>query len=147
MREYETVIVLDPALDDTRVSQEIDTVQNVITQGGGEVLEVQRWGRRRLAYEIRKKREGIYSLIRFKSEGTVLDDLKRRFLINESLLRRLTVLSEGPMAPPSGDDPGDRRGDGPRRRDGDGEGHGDGWRPSRRRTEGGESAGEATGHA
>jgi small subunit ribosomal protein S6 len=143
LREYETVIVLDPALDDTRVSQEIDTVQSVITQGGGEVLEVQRWGRRRLAYEIRKKREGIYSLIRFKSEGGVLDDLKRRFLINESLLRHLTVLSEGPMAPPSGEEHGsDRRGDGPRRRDGDGEGHGEGWRP-RRRPEGGENAGES----
>jgi small subunit ribosomal protein S6 len=139
LREYETVIVLDPALDDTRVSQEIDTVQNVITQGGGEILEVQRWGRRRLAYEIRKKREGIYSLIRFKSEGGVLDDLKRRFLINESLLRHLTVLSEGPMAPPSGEEitHGERRGDGPRRREGDGEG-GDGWRP-RRRPEGGEN--------
>lgn len=140
MREYETVIVLDPALDDTRVGQEIDTVQSVITQGGGEVLEVQRWGRRRLAYEIRKKREGIYSLIRFKSEGSVLDDLKRRFLINESLLRHLTVLSEGPMAPPSGEEHphGDRRGDGPRRRE-DGE-HGDGWRSQgRRRYEGGEN--------
>jgi small subunit ribosomal protein S6 len=142
LREYETVIVLDPALDDTRVSQEIDTVQNVITQGGGEVLEVQRWGRRRLAYEIRKKREGIYSLIRFKSEGGVLDDLKRRFLINELLLRHLTVLSEGPMAPPSGEEHGSDRRDGPRRRDGDGEGHGDGWRSSRRRSEGGEIAGE-----
>ena len=140
MREYETVIVLDPALDDTRVNQEIDTVQSVITQGGGEVLEVQRWGRRRLAYEIRKKREGIYSLIRFKSEGGVLDDLKRRFLINESLLRHLTVLSEGPMAPPSGEEHphGDRRDGPPRRREGDGE-HGD-WRPrGPRRFEGGEN--------
>jgi small subunit ribosomal protein S6 len=122
LREYETVIVLDPALDESRVNQEIDTVTNVITQGGGEVLEVQRWGRRRLAYEIRKKREGVYSLVRYKSERTVLDELNRRFLINESLLRHLTVLSEGPMAPPSGEEHGhhgDRRGEGPRRRDHD----------------------------
>lgn len=115
MREYETVIVLDPTLDDTRVEQEIETVSTVITQGGGEVLEVQRWGRRRLAYEVQKKREGIYSLIRFKSEREVLDEIKRRYLLNESLLRHLTVLSLGPSAPPSAEGfthGGDRRGEG-----------------------------------
>lgn len=115
MREYETVIVLDPGLDDTHVDQEIETVSSVITQGGGEVLEVQRWGRRRLAYEVEKKREGIYSLIRFKSERGVLEELHRRYLLNESLLRHLTVLSLGPSAPPSAEGfmhGGERRGEG-----------------------------------
>jgi small subunit ribosomal protein S6 len=88
------------------VNQEIETVSTVIKQGGGEVLEIQNWGRRRLAYEMRKKREGIYSLIRFKSGGAVLEDLARRFKLNESLMRHLTVLSEGPMAPPATDDHG-----------------------------------------
>jgi len=67
LREYETVIVLDPTLDEARVNQEIEAVGSVITQGGGEVVEIQNWGRRPLAYEVRKKREGIYSIIRFKS--------------------------------------------------------------------------------
>ncbi len=125
MREYETVIVLDPALDDARVEQEIEAVSSVINQGGGEVIEVQRWGRRRMAYEVRKKREGNYSLIRFKSEREVLAELKRRFSLSESLLRYQTVHSMGPSAPPSseGFSHHDRRGDsyGDRR---EGRGHG-----------------------
>jgi small subunit ribosomal protein S6 len=111
LREYETVLVLDPTLDDARVNQELETVSNVISQGGGEILEVQRWGRRRLAYEVRRRREGIYSLIRFRSERAVLEELERRFSLNESLMRHLTVLSSGPMAPPSTEDHGERRHD------------------------------------
>lgn len=135
MREYETVIVLDPALDDARVDQEVETVSTVITQGGGEVLEVQRWGRRRLAYEVQKKREGNYSLVRFKSERGVLDELKRRYLLNESLLRHLTVLSLGPSAPPSAEGfthGGDRRGEGYGHGGRRGEGYGGGRRGDRR---------------
>lgn len=134
MREYETVIVLDPGLDDTRVDQEVETVSTVITQGGGEVLEVQRWGRRRLAYEVQKKREGNYSLIRFKSERGVLEELKRRYLLNESMLRHLTVMSLGPSAPPSaeGYTHGERRGEGYGHGGRRGEGYGGGRRGDRR---------------
>ena len=98
MREYETTIVLDPGLDETRVNQEIETVGNVITQGGGEVLEVWRWGRRRLAYEIGKRREGVYTVIRFRSEPQVLADLEKRFKLNESLMRHQIMKSSGPIA-------------------------------------------------
>ncbi len=133
MREYETVFVLDPALDDSRVEQEIETVSNLITQGGGEVLEVQRWGRRRLAYEVQKKREGIYSLIRYKSEREVLTELKRRFHLNESLLRHMTVLSLGPSAPPSSEGfHHERRGDGFGHGDRRGDRHGEGFGRERR---------------
>jgi len=106
LKEYETVIVLEPTLDEGRVNQEIETVGNVIAQGGGEVLEIQRWGRRRLAYEVRRRREGIYSLIRFRSERAVLEELERRFKLNESMMRHLTVLSPGPMAAPSAEEHG-----------------------------------------
>jgi len=135
VREYETVIVLDPGLDDTRVDQEIDTVSSVITQGGGEILEVQRWGRRRLAYEVQKKREGVYTLIRFKSERGVLEELHRRYLLNESLLRHLTVLSLGPSAPPSAEGfthGGERRGEGYGHGGRRGDGFGGGRRYDRR---------------
>lgn len=108
MREYETTIVLDPTLDDTRVNQEIEGVGNIISQGGGEVLEVWRWGRRRLAYEIRKRRDGIYTVIRFRSERGVLEELERRFRLNESLMRHQIVRSTGPIATPTSDErPGD----------------------------------------
>jgi small subunit ribosomal protein S6 len=141
LKEYETVIVLEPTLDEGRVNQEIETVSNVIAQGGGEVLEVQRWGRRRLAYEVRRRREGIYSLIRFRSERGVLEELERRFKLNESMMRHLTVLSPGPMAAPSTDEhgPGERRHDryegryGDRYGDRHGRDHGDEGFEGRRR--------------
>ncbi len=114
MRDYETTLVLDPTLDDSRVNQEIETVGNVITQGGGEVLEVWRWGRRRLAYEIGKRREGIYTVIRFRSTPAVLEELERKFRLNESLMRHQTIKSTGPIAMMSEE----RGGDGHDRREG-----------------------------
>jgi small subunit ribosomal protein S6 len=137
LREYETVMVLDATLDETRVDEELETVNKIITGGGGEVLDVQRWGRRRLAYEIQKKREGIYSLVRFKSEPPVLDELERVFRLNDSLLRHLTVLSRGPSEIPGYDErdrDDDRHGD--RRGGRNGEGRDRGRRHGDRREHG-----------
>ena len=104
MREYETVVVLEASLDDSKVDTEIDNVGKIISDGGGEVLDVQRWGRRRLAYEINKKREGIYTLVRYRSEPPVVRELDRRFALNDALLRHLTVISRGPSEIPGSDD-------------------------------------------
>ena len=94
MREYETVFIVDPGCDDEQVDREVDTVKDVITQGSGQVVEVQVWGKRRLAYEIRKKKEGTYAFVRFKCGPSVLQELNRRFKLNELVLRHLTVLSQ-----------------------------------------------------
>ena len=101
MREYETIIVLDPSLGDAGLDEEIGRVQNIITTRNGEVVAVEKWGRRKLAYEVNKRKEGIYALVRFKGHGEILAELEHRFRLNESMLRHLTVLSEGPPpAPP-----------------------------------------------
>lgn len=100
MKEYETIFVLEPNFDDAAVDQEIEKIKEIVSQDGGEVVAVEKWGRRKLAYEIRKKKEGIYTLIRFKALATVLPLLARRYHLNENLLRHMTVLYE---APPLGD--------------------------------------------
>ncbi len=100
MREYETVFVLHPSVDEKELEAEVQAIQDMITGAGGTIEEVERWGRRRLAYEIQKVHEGTYTLIRFKSEAQTLRDLERRYRLNEKLLRFLTVLSEGPPPPP-----------------------------------------------
>lgn len=105
LREYETVFVLHPSLEEKDVESEIQAVRDLITGSGGAVDEVERWGRRRLAYEIRKVHEGTYTLIRFKGQAQTLKDLERRFRLNEMLLRHLTVLSEGPPPPPKPEEP------------------------------------------
>ncbi len=101
MREYETIIVLDPSQGDSGLDEEVGRVQNIITTRGGEIVGVERWGKRKLAYEVNKRKEGYYALIRFKGHGEILSELERRYRLNESMLRHLTVLSEGPPpAPP-----------------------------------------------
>ncbi len=99
LREYETVFVLHPGLEDARVEEEIEGVRSTIAAASGEILDEERWGRRKLAYTIGKVNEGIYTLIRFRSEAGVVTDLERRYRLREDILRHLTVLSQGP--PPS----------------------------------------------
>lgn len=96
MKDYEVVFIIDPGCDDSQVGQEVDTVKEIIGSGNGKVLETQLWGRRRLAYEIRKKKEGTYVLIRFKGDPALLAELARRFRLNESILRHLTVVCQEP---------------------------------------------------
>ena len=92
MTKYETTFILEPGLDETRVNEEIERVSQWIRDLGGEVLEVQRWGKRRLAYEINKKRDGIYTLILHQSPGPVIKEVERRMSLNESYMRVLSVL-------------------------------------------------------
>ena len=99
MREYETIFVLEPGHDEGVVDGEIEKIRDIVSQDGGEVLAVEKWGRRKLAYEIRKKKEGIYTLIRFKALASVLPHLNRRYQLNEGLLRHMTVLYEAPPPP------------------------------------------------
>ncbi len=94
MREYESIFVLDPAVDDAQVDVELEKLNEIIGGRDGEIFEVQKWGRRKLAYEIRKKREGIYTLVRFRGDGEILGEVDRRYRMNESLLRHLTVQYE-----------------------------------------------------
>ncbi len=96
MKEYESIFVLDPGVDDAQVDTEVEKVRDFIAGRSGEVTEIQKWGRRKLAYEINKKKEGIYTLIRFRSEPELLAELDRRYRLNENLLRFLTVVQEGP---------------------------------------------------
>jgi small subunit ribosomal protein S6 len=90
--KYETTFVLEPGLDENRVNEEIERVSQWIRDLGGEVLEVQRWGKRRLAYEIRKRRDGIYTLILHESPGPVVKEIERRMGLNEAYMRVLSVL-------------------------------------------------------
>lgn len=95
MREYETVFILRPKMDDAGIEKEIDAVKKTIQDGKGEVTGVHKWGRRKLAYTIRKANEGIYTLIRFSAEPDVLRELDRKYKINESILRHLTLHAVG----------------------------------------------------
>jgi small subunit ribosomal protein S6 len=87
MRRYELMVILDPELEERTVAPSLDTFLNVIRQGGGTVENVDIWGRRRLAYEIAKKTEGIYAVVDLTAEPAVVKELDRQLNLNESVLR------------------------------------------------------------
>ena len=87
MRQYELMVILDPELDDRTVQPSLDKFLTVITKDGGTVDNVDNWGRRRLAYEIKKKAESIYAVVNFTSEPDTAKELDRQLGLNESIMR------------------------------------------------------------
>lgn len=87
MREYEVMVILDPDTDDRQVQPTLDRHLAQITNNGGTVDNVDLWGRRRLAYEINKKSEGIYAVITLTAQPDDVKELYRQFSINESVMR------------------------------------------------------------
>ena len=96
MTKYETTFILEPGLEETRVNEEVEKVTGWIKDLQGEVLEVQRWGKRRLAYEIHKKRDGIYTMVLYQGGGPLVREIERRLRLNESVMRTLTVMHVPP---------------------------------------------------
>jgi small subunit ribosomal protein S6 len=91
MREYEVMVIFDPDTEERTVQPTLDKHLQVITKGGGTVDNVDIWGRRRLAYEIRKKSEGIYAVINLTAEPNDIKELDRQFTINESIMRTKVI--------------------------------------------------------
>ncbi|KWW98278.1 30S ribosomal protein S6 [Carbonactinospora thermoautotrophica] len=91
MRRYEVMVILDPELEERAVGPSLDQFLNVVRNGGGSVEKVDIWGRRRLAYEIKKKSEGIYAVIDLKAEPAVVQELDRQLNLNEAVLRTKVI--------------------------------------------------------
>ena len=87
MRAYEVMVILDPTLEERTVEPSLDKYLNVVRKDGGSVESVDVWGRRRLAYEIRKNAEGIYAVIALNAEPDTVKELDRQLSLNESVLR------------------------------------------------------------
>lgn len=92
MTKYETVFVLDPSFDEAKAGEEADRVSGWIKDLGGEVVEVQKWGKRRLAYEIGKKRDGVYTMTVWNGAGPMVKEVERRLRLNENVMRVLTTV-------------------------------------------------------
>jgi small subunit ribosomal protein S6 len=91
MREYEVMVIFDPDTEERTVQPTLDKHLKVITKGGGTVNNVDIWGRRRLAYEIRKKSEGIYAVVNVTAEPNDIKELDRQFSINEAIMRTKVI--------------------------------------------------------
>ena len=86
MRNYELMVILDPELEERTIAPSLDRFLTVVTKAGGTV-KTEIWGRRRLAYEIKKQVEGIYASVTIESEPAAVAELDRQLNLNESVLR------------------------------------------------------------
>jgi small subunit ribosomal protein S6 len=91
VREYELMCVLNPELDEPALEAQTERIKGLITARGGEVLSVEPWGRRRLAYPIKTFRDGIYSVTRFRLNPDEADVLDRNLRLNETIIRHIMV--------------------------------------------------------
>ncbi|WP_061961263.1 30S ribosomal protein S6 [Demequina flava] len=87
MRQYEMMVILDPEVDERTVQPSLDKYLNVVTTDKGTVDNIDIWGRRRLAYPIKKKNDGIYAVVNFTAESATAKELERQLGLNESILR------------------------------------------------------------
>ena len=87
MRHYELMVILDPDIEERTIAPSLDKFLGVIRTGGGSVERVDVWGRRRLAYDIDKKSEGIYAVVDLQAEPATAKELDRQLNLNEAVLR------------------------------------------------------------
>lgn len=90
-RLYETTFVLDPQLKANDIEDTVRKITTFITNHGGEIVKLEEWGKRRLAYEINKKQYGYYVHIRFEAPGQLIHLLEREYKLSEAVLRYLTI--------------------------------------------------------
>ena len=90
MGMYETIFILDSLLVPEEIDKIIDNIKQMIDSNGGKVLTVDKWGKRRLAYEIQKKQYGFYVAIEFEGEGPIPNALEHEYNFNDKILRYLT---------------------------------------------------------
>jgi small subunit ribosomal protein S6 len=91
VRHYELMVILDPDLEERTIAPSLDQFLTVVRNGGGSVEKVDIWGRRRLAYEINKRVEGIYAVVDVQAEPAVVAELDRQLSLNESVLRTKVI--------------------------------------------------------
>jgi small subunit ribosomal protein S6 len=94
MRRYEVMVILDPELEERTVVPSLEAFLNVIRQDGGSVEKVDVWGRRRFAYEIAKKPDGIYAILELTCTPAAVMELDRQLNLNESVLRTKVIRPE-----------------------------------------------------
>lgn len=91
MHEYELVVIIHPDLDDEAIDQAMGRIDGWIKDGGGKVDSIDKWGKRRLSYEIQKQNEGIYYLMNVSLLPENIAELERNLMILEPVMRHMIV--------------------------------------------------------
>ncbi|KKM12821.1 30S ribosomal protein S6 [Clostridiales bacterium PH28_bin88] len=89
MRTYETLFIVRPDLEPEQTAAVVEKFSGLITNNGGQLVKVDQWGKRRLAYEVNDFREGFYVLVQFQSNPEVAQELERIFKITDEIMKYL----------------------------------------------------------
>lgn len=92
MRSYELLIILDSEIPEEEIDNHIDRLKDLITKKGCEIKDTNKWGKRRLAYEIKKSKKGFYLLLEFAAEPQVISELERDLKFVDGIERFMTVV-------------------------------------------------------
>ena len=104
MRRYETLLVLNPELPEAQTRETIDRARRLLTEAGAEDFQVQEWGMRDLAYEIRKHKRGYYVLLEYRATPELVKELERNLKIADEVLRFISVAATKVVRKPAGDE-------------------------------------------
>ncbi|MCM3778686.1 MULTISPECIES: 30S ribosomal protein S6 [Microbacterium] len=96
--QYELMVILTPEIDERQVAPTLDKFLKVITNDGGSIENVDVWGKRRFAYEIQKKTEGIYAVVNFTATSEATQELDRQLKLNEQIMRTKVLRAEEAQA-------------------------------------------------
>jgi len=88
---YESAVIINAALDDEQIENIITRIKDFITNNGGDIRDVENWGRKRLAYMINKSKIGYYAVFRFNAPTNIISKLERNYTLDEHILRYLTI--------------------------------------------------------
>lgn len=92
MKHYETIVIMDPDLSEEGRKPLMDRFEEIMTQMGGGLIQMDHWGMKKLAYEIKKRPRGYYLRMDYGGEGSVVDEIERFCRIDDRVLKYMTVL-------------------------------------------------------
>jgi small subunit ribosomal protein S6 len=91
LNDYESVFIIRPSLTEEEAGGLTDKIKGIIEKNGGQIVKVENWGKKKLAYEAKKEKKGIYVLLHFQGQGNLVAELERNFKIQDSIIKYQTV--------------------------------------------------------
>ena len=99
MNNYESIFIMDPDLEEAQAQATIEKVKGIITQNNGEIVKVEDWGKRKLAYDVKKKPRGHYILTTFSGSPALLSELHRNFRVMDAVIKFQSVRLDERLEP------------------------------------------------
>jgi small subunit ribosomal protein S6 len=101
MQLYESIFIVRPSLSDEDTNKIIEKMKGVLDRSGATLVKLENWGKKKLAYEVKRERKGTFVYLNFRSGGRVVGELERSYRLEDSVLKFLTVRLEQEATPPA----------------------------------------------